>query len=65
MSVKHPEKIPGIDRAVFTVDEARQILGLQKSTAYLAIARGHIPSIRIGRQIRVPRDAIERMLNPE
>ncbi|MER9870823.1 helix-turn-helix domain-containing protein [Mesorhizobium sp. M0136] len=48
--------------AVYTVKEVCTLLGLQKSTAYLAISRGEIPSVRFGTSIRVPRAAVERML---
>lgn len=65
MGAKQPDEIPTIDRAVLTVKEVCKIFGLQKSSAYLAISRGQIPSIRIGGQIRVPRAAVERMLNVE
>lgn len=65
MGAKQPEEIPAIERAALTVKEVCKIFGLQKSAAYLAISRGQIPSIRIGGQIRVPRAAVERMLNVE
>ena len=65
MGAKQPEAIPAVERAAFTVKEVCKILGLQKSSAYLAISRGQIPAIRIGGQIRVPRAAVERMLEVE
>lgn len=37
--------------------------GLSKNTSYEAAARGDIPTIRIGRLLRVPVRAIERMLD--
>lgn len=58
---KSLEVLP-VERAVFTVGEVCKILGLRRSSAYAAISDGHIPSIRIGGQIRVPRGAVERML---
>lgn len=48
---------------VFSVPEAAQRIGLSKASAYAAIKRGEIPSIRIGRRLVVPRDAFDRMLN--
>lgn len=65
MGTKQPERIAAVERSVFTVREVCEILGLQKSSAYLAISRGQIASIRIGGQIRVPRAAIDRMLDPD
>lgn len=65
MGVKQPNDLSSLDRAVLTVSEVCKVFGLRKSSAYLAISRGQIPSIRIGSQIRVPRDAVERMLKGE
>jgi excisionase family DNA binding protein len=49
-------------RAVLTVEEARQELGLGRRGMYQAIRRGEIPVLRIGRRILIPRIALERML---
>lgn len=48
--------------AVLTVDEAAEILRIGRSAAYAAVRAGDIPSIRIGRSIRVPRHTLELML---
>lgn len=42
--------------------EAGQMLGLTKNGAYAAAKRGDIPTIRIGRLLKVPRAAFDRML---
>lgn len=47
---------------VITVEEVARRLGLARNTAYEAISRGEIPSIRIGRRILVPIVAFEWML---
>jgi len=39
--------------------EAAQILGIGRSLIYELIARREIPSIRIGRCIRVPSDSLQ------
>ena len=49
-------------RLAFTVEEARDRLGLSRGLIYEAIRRGEIPSIRIGRRILVPRVALEQLL---
>jgi excisionase family DNA binding protein len=49
---------------VLTVDEVAQILRIGRISAYHAIERGEIPSVRVGRRILVPRFAFEQMLNP-
>jgi excisionase family DNA binding protein len=45
-----------------SVDQTAKLLGLSRNGAYEAIARGDVPSIRIGRRLLVPRVALERML---
>jgi excisionase family DNA binding protein len=45
-----------------SVPEAGRLLGIGRDCAYEAAARGQIPTLRIGRLLRVPRAAFERML---
>jgi len=46
-----------------SVPEAgRKYFGLSRNGSYDAAARGEIPTIRIGRLLRVPVRALERML---
>ena len=40
------------------VEELIPILGIGRNTAYELVRSGHIRSIRIGRQLRVPKDAV-------
>lgn len=40
--------------ATITVEHAAEILGISRSSAYRAAARGEIPVIRIGRRLLVP-----------
>ncbi|MDG4908121.1 helix-turn-helix domain-containing protein [Mesorhizobium sp. WSM4898] len=47
---------------VMTVPEAGAKLGLGRNAAYEAAARGEIPTIRIGKLLKVPKVAFERML---
>jgi excisionase family DNA binding protein len=49
-------------QAVMTVQEAGEKLGLSRGASYDAAARGEIPTIRIGRLLKVPKVAFERML---
>jgi hypothetical protein len=53
------------DRDAFTVDEAGQILGLSRASAFAAAKRGDIPTIRIGKRLIVPRRALERLLGAD
>jgi excisionase family DNA binding protein len=45
-----------------SVPEAAEQLGVGRNAAYEAAKRGEIPVIRIGRLLRVPVIALERML---
>jgi excisionase family DNA binding protein len=50
------------DRLVYDVPEAGAKLGLPRSGSYAAVKRGEIPSIRIGRLLKVPKAAFDEML---
>jgi excisionase family DNA binding protein len=54
--------MPTDNRLVYTVPEAGDMLGLTSNNSYLAAKRGAIPTIRIGKLIRVPKAAFHRML---
>jgi excisionase family DNA binding protein len=54
--------IPPPERRTMSVEEAAVALGIGRTTAYMAIRRGELPCLRIGRRVVVPRDAIERLL---
>ena len=53
----------GPDALVIDVVEAARRLGISRSAAYQAVHAGQIPSVRIGRLIRVPLVALQRMLD--
>ncbi len=40
------------------VEELMPILGIGRNTAYELVRSGQIRSVRIGRQLRVPKDAV-------
>lgn len=50
------------DRLVYDVPEAGAMLGLSRNASYLAAKRGDIPTIKIGKLIRVPKAAFHAML---
>jgi excisionase family DNA binding protein len=51
---------------VYTVEEARMALGGRgRNQMYEAVARGEIPSVKIGGRILIPKAAFEKWLNGE
>lgn len=48
--------------ATMTIPEAARLLGICRSAAYRAVARGEIPTIRIGRRLLVPTAKLYTML---
>ena len=52
------------DRVTISVPEAgRRYFGLSRNAAYEAAKRGEIPTIKIGKLLKVPVIALERMLD--
>ena len=47
---------------VLHVEDLMPIFGIGRNTAYELVRSGQIRSIKIGRQIRVPRDAVVEFL---
>ena len=45
------------------VEELMPILNIGRNTAYELVRSGQIRGIRIGRQLRIPRDAVVEFLN--
>lgn len=50
---------------VKTLDEVAALLRISRGSAYEAAKRKEIPTIRIGRRLLVPSDALERLLGKE
>ncbi|MDP8928151.1 MAG: helix-turn-helix domain-containing protein [Actinomycetota bacterium] len=48
--------------ATLTVEQAGQILGLCRSSAYRAAAKGELPTLRFGRRLIVPTGRLLSML---
>lgn len=47
---------------MLTVNEMARVLRISRNGAYAAVADGAIPSLRIGRTIRIPRRALADLL---
>ncbi len=51
------------ERATITVPQAATVLGVSRSSAYEAVHRHSIPTVRIGRRLLVPVGALLDLLN--
>jgi excisionase family DNA binding protein len=45
--------------------EVGKLLGLGRSKVFAMVAAGQLPAIRIGRSVRVPREALERWVREQ
>ena len=50
---------------VLTVEEAAKALRIGRTAAYAAVRSGDLPAVRVGRSLRIPRAALERLLAGE
>ena len=62
VSVSEQTKLERDERRPYSVDEVAAILGIARGSAYEAVRRGDIPSIRVGKRILVPRARLHAML---
>ncbi|WP_185757108.1 excisionase family DNA-binding protein [Nocardia bhagyanarayanae] len=46
-----------------SVDDFALLVGIGRSTAYAAIAAGEVPSVRVGRRVRVPSAWVQSQLH--
>ena len=46
-----------------TVEQTSKVLAISRGAAYEAVRTGQIPSVRLGRSIRIPKRALEEFLN--
>ena len=53
------------ERLTVTVEEAAALLGISRNLAYELVTRKELPSVRLGRRVLVPRQALERLLDVE
>ena len=50
------------ERLVYEVPEAGAKLGLSRAAAYAAAKNGELPTVKIGKLLRVPKAALHQML---
>ncbi|MGH8984648.1 MAG: helix-turn-helix domain-containing protein [Acidimicrobiia bacterium] len=62
--VHHHQEITMDRREPLTVSvvDAAQLLGISRALAYDLVARGELPSLRLGRRVVIPRRALETLV---
>lgn len=53
------------DRILLRPTEFAEAIGASKSTAYALIAKGVVPSVRIGNLLRVPADSVRKLIQDQ
>jgi excisionase family DNA binding protein len=57
-----PVKQLSNERLLLRIDEVAALIGVSRTTAYALVNKGEIPSIRIGGMLRIPNDALRRLI---
>ncbi len=57
-TIPHVDVAAGPDRLAISVAEAAVLLGISRALAYELVARGDLPSLRLGRRLVIPRRAL-------
>lgn len=53
-----------MDKLAYTIEEVAQAVGVHPTTVRRLIKNGKLAAIRVGRQIRIPRQELEAFLDP-
>jgi excisionase family DNA binding protein len=53
---------PTVEKLLYTPVEAAHALGVSRSTIYVLIAGGNLPSLRIGASRRIPAEGLRRYI---
>ena len=52
-------------RLAHPINEAAELLAVDRSTVYKLIARGELRPVRVGSRQRIPADQLERLVRPQ
>lgn len=63
--MNHPKIDRGFESELLTVPEAAQLLRISRNLAYELVARQELPSIRLGRVIRIPRASLDEWMEQQ
>ena len=53
------------EKETLTVEETAQVLGIGRSLAYRMVQGGELPTLRLGRRILIPREALTQLLSAQ
>ena len=53
------------ERLTLSVEEAANLLGISRSTAYECVRTGELPAVNFGRRVLIPRRRLMRLLDGE
>lgn len=57
------EQLNPLQRPTMSVEEAGDLLGISRCSAYRAASTGELPTIRVGKRLRVPTAVMRRLLH--
>ncbi len=60
--MEHRTQSTPIQKRLLRVKTAAEVLDVSRAYAYRLVQEGHIPSVRIGKSLRVPIDGLEEYL---
>jgi excisionase family DNA binding protein len=50
------------ERLLLRIDEVAALIGVSRTTAYALVNKGEIPSVRIGGLLRIPNEALRKLI---
>ena len=53
-----------INKRLYEIDEVLQLIPLSRAGIYMAVKKGNVPSVKVGRRIFVPSWYVDQLLNP-
>ena len=54
-----------MEKLVYSVQEAAEVLGISKSYMYELARRGEVPALKLGKRLVVPKEKFVRWINEE
>jgi len=51
-------------KRLYEIEELRGIIPLSRAGIYLAVKKGEVPSVRVGRRVFVPSWYVDKLLSP-